>query len=174
MKHKKIILPILVVLALAVLLFILEKTHVTNFIKTKPNATSSTQGPTQDQKNQESDVNATAKKALIENSSPDTSSSSSNTNSGKNIELSTKQENNNTVTVFTKLTGYSNGSCSLAVQNGTHSTVQTASVIYQPEFSSCAGFSVPVDSVGKGNWSLTLTVTSNGSSESKTISAGIN
>lgn len=163
-----------VILALLLLLVVLEKMRVTDFIKTHPKKTDTAQGPTPEQKQQEDATSAEAKKQLIENEGSGTPSSATNPTNNRVIDLSTKQESNNTVTVFTKLAGYSNGSCSLTVQNGSKSTTQTAAVIYQPEFSSCAGFSVPIDSVGKGSWSLTLTVTSNGTSESKTISAGVN
>jgi hypothetical protein len=174
-SKKKLVLSVAgIILALLLLLVVLEKTRVTDFIKTRPKATDTAQGPTPEQKQQEATSNADAKKQLIEDKTSDTPPSTTPPASSHVIELSTRQESNNTVTVFTKLTGYSNGNCSLTVQNGSKSTTQTAAVIYQPEFSSCAGFSVPIDSVGKGTWTLTLTVTSNGSSESKTISAGVN
>ena len=36
---------------------------------------------------------------------------------------------------------------------------QEAEIIYQPEYSTCAGFSVPISSVGNGSWDISLSVT---------------
>ena len=73
------------------------------------------------------------------------------------------------VTVYTKLAHASSGTCSLRIRNGEHEQQQTAAIIYQPEFSSCAGFSVPVAPLGQGQWQIELTVTTDGATLTKTI-----
>lgn len=73
----------------------------------------------------------------------------------------------NQVVLHTKLVGYSDGTCSLAVINGTLSYNASALVIYQPEFSTCAGFTIPISKLGSGLWSFTVTVTSGGASTQK-------
>ncbi len=127
-----------------------------------------TNGPTAEQKQQDAQVNADAKKQVIDKAAD--SNAPSTTPPTTSIELTAKQESNNTVTVFTKLPGYSDGSCQLTTTNGASTNSQTANVIYQPEYSSCAGFSVPISALGKGTWTIKLSVTSNGTTESKTIS----
>lgn len=73
------------------------------------------------------------------------------------------------VTVYTKLAHASSGTCSLRIRNGEREQQQTAAIIYQPEFSSCAGFSVPVAPLGQGQWQIELTVTTDGATLTKTI-----
>lgn len=73
------------------------------------------------------------------------------------------------VTVYTKLAHASSGTCSLRIRNGEREQQQTAAIIYQPEFSSCAGFSVPVSPLGQGQWQIELTVTTDGATLTKTI-----
>lgn len=79
-----------------------------------------------------------------------------------NITLTATQSSSDKITVLTKLKGYSDGTCSLSIVNGSKTYTQSASVIYQPEFSTCAGFSVPTASLGSGTWNLTLNVVSGG------------
>lgn len=73
------------------------------------------------------------------------------------------------VTVYTKLAHASSGTCSLRIRNGEREQQQTAAIIYQPEFSSCAGFSIPVAPLGQGQWQIELTVTTDGATLTKTI-----
>ena len=73
------------------------------------------------------------------------------------------------VTVYTKLAHASSGTCSLRIRNGEREQQQTAAIIYQPEFSSCAGFSVPVSPLGQGQWQIELTITTDGATLTKTI-----
>lgn len=167
MSSKKVLIPIIAVV-LAGVLVTLELTHITDFAK-RPGNNNISLGPTPEERQREADFNATTKKEFIE--SRDKTGPAPEP---KAIDLSAKQESNNNVTVFTKLTSYSNGSCQLTVTNGSKSHSQTAAVIYQPEFSSCAGFSVPIDAVGKGTWTIQLTATSGGTSETKTISQEVN
>lgn len=73
------------------------------------------------------------------------------------------------VTIYTKLAHASSGTCSLRIRNGEREQQQTAAIIYQPEFSSCAGFSIPVVPLGQGQWQIELTVTTDGATLTKTI-----
>jgi hypothetical protein len=172
MKNKKILFPLLALAVLALGLVVLEKTRVTNFIKLHPTPASTTEGPTPEQKQQEAAVNADKKQKLIDNENSQTSTSTDNgsTSTNQTIDLSAKQESNNTVTVFTKLYNYSSGSCNLTVTNGGASNNQTAVVMYQPEYATCAGFSVPIGALGPGTWNINLKVDSNGASTTKSIS----
>jgi uncharacterized membrane protein YcaP (DUF421 family) len=155
-------------LLLLLIFAVLEKTGTINLIDSN--------GASKQQK-QESQLEAAQKKQFIENG--DDSGSQTDTNqttteqsgqdnqSSANIGLTARQETNGTVTVLTKLYGYSNGSCDLAVTKGSATSAQHADVIYQSEFSTCAGFSVPINQVGTGTWNIKLTVTSDGSSATK-------
>ncbi|HSX24303.1 MAG TPA: hypothetical protein VLE74_04335 [Candidatus Saccharimonadales bacterium] len=162
MKNRKLLLSLSALAVIALLLVVLEKTHVINWFHSGSPLTP--QSPTSQQKQQEAAANADSKKQVIE-STPGTN----NSTSGKSIELTAQQASNNTVTVFTSLPGYSDGTCDLIVSNAGKTTTQSAKVIYQQQASTCAGFSVPIDSVGKGTWNLKLSVTSNGITDSKTI-----
>lgn len=160
------LLVISVAVTTVVLLLVgLELGHVTNFVH-GPSAVSDTTGPTPEQKQQAAAVDADTKKDAIENPAEPKPSSLPTSDT---VSLSTRKEANGTVTVFTNLGSITDGSCTLTVTNGSATTSQTATVIYQPEYSICAGFSIPVSSVGTGNWTLKLDVTSGGVTASKTL-----
>lgn len=89
-----------------------------------------------------------------------------NTNAGIAI---TPSMSGRTVIVSTKLTGYSDGTCTLTITNGDQKTTQTAAVIFAPNYSSCAGFSVPISTLGAGTWDITLNVASGGNTTSKSV-----
>ena len=165
-KNKKI-LVLVVLVAIFCTVGILEKFNVIDLFK----SSNSSQGPTEEEKATERKVNADNKQKFIESGSKtdDPQSSQGAPPSDKTIEISAKQENNNTVTVFTKLKGYNSGSCELTITNGSESSTQKADIFYQPEYSSCAGFSVPIDPIGKGKWTIKLAASSGGITESKTI-----
>jgi len=117
-------------------------------------------GPTPQQQKQASAINAQQKQAYIEKNTSNSNTTTPPPSNSSPISLSAKEETNGTVTVYTSLGNFSDGTCKLTITNGTRSTSQTADVIYQPQSSICAGFSVPIDSVGKGQWTLQLTATS--------------
>ena len=167
--RKKLMWVLLAVLLIGSTLVVLEKTGVTNFIKLHDNPPADSSGATAEQKQQEDAANAESKKQAADEDKGAASSASSNTTPATSIDLRAEQAANNTVTVFTTLKGYSDGSCLLTVTNAGKTTTLSASVIYQKEASSCAGFSVPVDPLGKGAWTLSLAVTSNGTTSSKDI-----
>ena len=80
--------------------------------------------------------------------------------SAKHIELSAEQSSE-TVVVTTKLReqGFSYGQCVLTITSSGQRSEQHAAIIYQPEYSTCAGFSVPARSLPKGTWHISLAVT---------------
>ena len=104
-------------------------------------------------------------------SSPDNNSSPPYTPpaSSNNITLSASKTSANSVTVYTKLYGYSDGTCTLDISNGAQKTTQAAPVIFQSQYSTCAGFSVPVNPLGSGTWTITLSVLSGGNTVTKSI-----
>jgi hypothetical protein len=102
--------------------------------------------------------------------SRNTSGPTSQPSDDTSISLSARQESNNSVTVVTKLYGYSSGSCQLQVTNGDQTESQSAEVIYQSQYSTCAGFSVPTGKLGAGTWNIKLTTTSEGLVKTKSIS----
>lgn len=64
------------------------------------------------------------------------------------------------VIVSTQIKDFPDGTCTLDVLNGTKKMTYTADILYQPEYSICTGFSVPISDLGTGKWSLTLTAKS--------------
>jgi hypothetical protein len=164
--YKNSVAWLIAIVIVLLVLVTLEKTNVIDFIKAP---TGTTQGPTPKELEQEASVDAAKKKDFIENT-PKTDQPTSTSVADASIEINARQEANNTVTVFTKLYGYSSGTCELVITNGTKITTQTANAMYQPEFSSCEGFSAPIDPLGKGAWTIKLSVTSAGTTKDKTIS----
>ena len=157
---------LVLVLAGAVTLVILEKTKTTDFIK-MPVATPQS-SPTKEQSEQQQKAEISAKQQFIDTTDatgkplPDTTTTTAQPTA--TVELTAKQDGSS-VTVLTKMQNISDGTCRLTLTNGAKSTSQTAQVIYQPEFASCAGFSVPVSSIGTGNWNISLIVTPSGGTE---------
>lgn len=90
----------------------------------------------------------------------------------ENIQIDAKQEGSS-VTISTRLTGYSDGTCTLLITNGSRTSTKTAQVVYASRFSTCAGYSVPVSEFGTGTWSLKLSVTSGGTTTEKLASVEV-
>lgn len=166
MKNKKQIIVLISCVVAGSILFIYLTSQTTTPLQTVSDDIS-----TEDKARQDEQL-ADQKQAALEN--PTTASDNSKPVPESNIILSAQQEQNDTVTVFTKLFGVSDGSCTLVISNGSRSTTQAAPVIFQSEFSSCAGFSVPISSIGNGKWSIQLTLTRNGLSSTKTIEHEVN
>jgi hypothetical protein len=164
-NYKKILFVLAALLILAALFLTLEKLNVTNLIHKKSNTATQNPGPTAEEKAAENKANADAKKDFIEGNN--TEQPTTNQPQSSSIDLSAKQEANNTVTVFTKLYGISSGTCTLTVANNSAVQNYTANVIYAAEYSTCAGFSVPIKT--PGNWNIQLSVNSNGQNYAKSI-----
>jgi len=111
----------------------------------------------------EARADSQAKKQAIESgdSSGDHSVPSNDTEtteSGSITGLSAQQETNGTVTVLTKLVSGTTGTCTVTAKNGSKTTTKTAAILYQSEFSTCEGFSIPISELGSGQWELSLAV----------------
>lgn len=110
------------------------------------------------------------KQNFIETTNPDGTQkqptpSNSEPSSDAQISASAKSEANGTVTVTTNLGAISGGSCTLVVRNGDKHITKAAPVIYQEQYSSCAGFSITNSektTLGAGEWAIELSVVSNG------------
>lgn len=81
--------------------------------------------------------------------------------------------NDEYVVVSTKLYEYSDGMCTLKVTNGSKQDTQSAPIIFQAEYSTCAGFSVKRDDLGSGVWAIELTATSKGVSVTQKASVEV-
>jgi cytoskeletal protein RodZ len=71
------------------------------------------------------------------------------------------------IIITTNLNNLGSGTCALIITNETSGSSKnySADVIYQPEFSTCAGFSIPRDDLGVGNWQISLSVSGGNSQE---------
>jgi len=142
----------------------------------KPSVSS---GPTAAEIKQTSDINAKKKEDSITNNAdtgtkepgtaPTTTAPTTTT-----VGITSKQETNGSVTITTKLEGVSAGNCTLSITNGSKTETRSAAVIFQPQFSTCAGFSVPTTNLGTGIWNITVTVVQNGISSSNTSTLEVN
>ncbi len=168
----------IVLLVLAVF-FALEKFNITNLTNVSTGSKSDTTtggntGPTKEEQAAQAQSDATQKQDYLDTTTKtDTSTPSDTTNDTSQsstdsttptLALSASQDGGS-VTVLTRIQNIPEGLCKLSVKNGSKSTSQTAQIIYQTQFSSCAGFSVPVSSVGTGTWAISLTATSKSGSE---------
>lgn len=164
---KKLLFTLAILLGLLVILGVLEKLNVIDLIhSSKPSAGIQNSGPTAAEKEEESKINSEGKKNLIENG---TTTPSSTTPNSTSIDLTAKTETNSSVTILTKLYSIASGQCSLHITNNGKQVQQTVEVIYQTEYSTCAGFSVPISSLGSGTWNISLNVTSNGQTFNKEL-----
>ena len=88
------------------------------------------------------------------------------------VTMEASQQGTNVV-VQTKLHGYSDGTCSLKITDGTLSNTVEAPVLFQPEYSSCAGFTIPTAEYATGTWNLELSVVSKGTTITKLKSLNV-
>lgn len=133
-----------------------EITHVFN----KPITDNSKQTDTNDN-NVDTKINPNTNTTPL----PDTTSD--------DISITTKRESNGGLTILTQLTNYSDGTCNLLIKNGVDEYTESAPVIFQPNYSTCEGFSVASNVVPSGTWEITLSVTSKGITNKKTTSVEV-
>jgi len=169
---KKLWLLILATVLLVLLVAaVLEKTGRINLFGSSASDTSA-KGPTPEQKAEEDKTNEDAKQEYLDDTYRDKDDTPVATMpEDATVSIATSQEGSS-VTVLTKIQSVAEGTCTLTITNGAKSVTQEAGVIYQPEFSSCAGFGVPVSTLGSGMWNITLTVVPTGGtaiSESTTL-----
>lgn len=77
---------------------------------------------------------------------------------------------NDTVVVRVSVAGATTGSCNLTISNNSKILNETVDIIFQPQASTCAGFDIPISSLGNGNWLISVEIKSGGSEISKSIS----
>lgn len=79
------------------------------------------------------------------------------------------KDNGQSVTVITNLGSLPEGECTLTISSGESSITKSAPVIYNPEYSTCAGFSIKKSELAAKNWTLKLDVIHADKSYSSTI-----
>jgi hypothetical protein len=164
-KRRTLIIGIIV--ACLLLVGILEAFGVIHVL---PGGNVARSGPTAEEKAKEDRINADQKQAFIEdNAKAGDTTTTPQPPAAPEVEVTAQTEANDTVTIFTKLTSVSAGTCTVTITNGGRQFSQTANVVYQSQYSICAGFSVPVSKLGKGTWNITLNAVNNGQTASKTI-----
>lgn len=168
-KTKKTLIVCVVLIALLVVLAILEKAHVTNFIPTTPSSSDATTQQDNDKK-QDTITNEN----IPTSQNPGSGNTYTPPSTPDAITITPSQPNSSEVVITTKLAGYSDGTCNLKITNGSRTVQQTAKVIYQPEYATCAGFSQSTSALGTGTWSIELTVIAGDSNQSKTVTFTVN
>lgn len=163
-KSKKTIVAISVIFILSLIFIILEVTNVTSFFHASVVKTP--------EQIKESETNSNDKQKFIDNTSTD-STNNFQEHSSSDIDLTIRQESDNSVTILTQLKNYSDGTCDLTITNNNDTITRSAPVLYQDTFSTCAGFSIPANEMANGTWNITLSVTSKGETSAKTISAEV-
>jgi type II secretory pathway pseudopilin PulG len=117
------------------------------------------------QQKQAQDENNQGKKDFIENTTTDGGTSTdtpATTPASSSVSVTAQKETNGSVTIFSKLTSISAGTCSLTITNGSNVVTKSADVLYQTDYSTCAGFTVSsleASQLGTGTWSINLSVT---------------
>ncbi|MFZ1483655.1 MAG: hypothetical protein WAS36_01440 [Candidatus Saccharimonadales bacterium] len=149
------------VLLVLLVVAVLEKTNTINLFGSSASDTSAN-GPTAEQKAEEEKTNADAKQEYLDDTYKDKDDQPAPIPADDPSLTVTAKQEGSSVTVLTKIQSVAEGNCTLTATNGSKTTSQEAAVIYQPEFSSCAGFGVPISSLGSGTWSIKLTVTPTG------------
>lgn len=129
------------------------------------------EGSSDEQTQQDTNINDQKKEDLIK--SPSTVQDSPKDTSSKGPEVSARQETDGSVTITSKLFGVSGGKCNLSMTKGVTTVTKTADIIYQPEFSTCAGFSIPSSELTNGEWAITLSVISNDKNVSTTTTVQV-
>lgn len=169
-NKKAIIITISAILALLAVLAVLEKTRVTNFIRFSSGPAETKISPA-DQKKLDQASQQT-KKDFIEQTPPANSPAPTKPQPSASL-TAEKSSDGKSVTILTKLTGFAGGNCDLTIANGSKTYTSSAAIIYQPDFSSCAGFSVPIEKLGNGQWQITLNAAYNDQTASGTATIGV-
>lgn len=115
----------------------------------------------------EADFNATKKEEFIEKEMKNESSESEKV-TDSDISLGVEDQGDNAV-ITTNLASVTAGTCKLVIKNGSQTYSETVDIIYAPEYSICAGFTVPKSKLGSGTWNIDLEVTSGTQILTKTI-----
>lgn len=130
-----------------------------------------TSNPTRSE--EESKQDAANKQEFLDNQTKQPPAQPKPTPTADTISVSAKNDGSS-VTVITKLPSVNLGTCTLTITNGSKTINKTADVIYAPEYSTCAGFSVAKSEAGTGTWIIKLSVASPGSAQlTKTIKLNV-
>lgn len=169
-SNRKYLVITIVFIIVACLLGILAFSWLRNERSNNSNPKTETQVPSNEQKQSQIKDETTRKQHFIENTVDEAPDNPVQPSTNTDIYLEARQDNEH-ITVTTKLNNFPNGACTLSVRNGSVVRNYTAQILYQPEFSICTGFSIQKDDLGVGNWSLKLNATTDsGASFDKTIS----
>lgn len=106
-----------------------------------------------------SDEDARDKEQFVEESERAESSPDADERQSITVEVDTYQQGDEVV-YQTKVRGASDGTCALDATNGSRQISRSAEIMYQAQYSTCAGFSIPVSELGSGTWQLVLNVKS--------------
>lgn len=164
-RHKKLLWASGVLIVLISTFTILEVTGVTHFIN--PSNTKTTEQINQDK------TDSSNKQDFINGKTNQNTDTAPVEPTVDDISLSTRRETDGTVTIITELKNYSDGTCNLTIKNGNDTHSLSAPVLYQASFSTCEGFNVPSNVVPHGTWQISLSVTSKGKVNTKTISVEV-
>lgn len=151
------LLCILIIIGAGVVI-LLEMTHVVNLFDRPPHAQTTRAKPTEEDLAKENTSNAQTKEKLIESTDEMGNPKNPKPETSAALTLSAKQSGADVI-IKARMQSVADGTCALTASNGTSSVTRSADVIYAPDYSSCAGFSVAVAEIGPGKWSLKLTVT---------------
>lgn len=169
-KNKKYLKRPLVIVAIILLVAILA---VFAFLFTRPSEDEENNSQKADEPSSVNAESATPEAAEEEASSEQAlndkeahinqNDSTSSDNTSESITVSARVESSSVV-ITTKLMNIGSGTCQLSITNDQRTYTNTAEVIYQPSYSTCAGFEVPVRELGDGEWQIKITAASiNGS-----------
>jgi cytoskeletal protein RodZ len=158
----------------AILLFAIVTAGYVSYTYINKKSAPKPSGPTTEQIKQASDIDSNNKKNAIDSPTNTTNSTPSVSNTESSIDITAIKENNSTVTIITKLKRVSSGTCQLSISNGLKTTAKSATIIYQSDFSTCAGFSIPISEIGVGSWQINLSLSGGSNAESKSIILEVN
>lgn len=156
-QSKKYVRVVIVIAGVAILTSAIVWAWVT--LNNKPSSPNS-QGSSIDQKSEPDEKQASidSDKSSVETPIPEEN----------NVSVDTTREADGSLTIIAKLKNVSDGTCELTVNNESTIKSYTAPVIFQPEYSSCAGFNLQ-----SNEWNydskVSLRITSNGTSITKTV-----
>lgn len=158
----------IIVVGISLAVWYLATHHATNTTPHQPE-----RGPTAEEQKKSDKSDASQKQEFLDNEVKEkdnktTTEQKPDVPSSSDITL-TARTDGNFVVVTTKLATVASGTCTLTITGGATPVTQQANIIYSPEYSSCAGFSVKKDVVNATSWNITLTVNTDSSKIEKSI-----
>lgn len=164
-----------IILAVIVLLLVIGATlyYISNRSNQVNNTSDNTHTPLDQvdtqQKQEQAKIDADNKQRYLDQEKTETSDSPDQLPpTNESITLTAKNEDE-LVVVTTNLDSVSSGTCTLTLTSNGKTLTKTASVIYTPEYSSCAGFSINKSELSGNSWLITLSVNTSTSTITKSI-----